>query len=95
VAKEFNFQIMVCSQNAKAAAFETTGYLYTLLDTTPEYESKASNWSNAKMLLKLALPEPPWRGPPVSCCFGVTWGVVKRLLTGQLSIASLKLKDGR
>lgn len=40
MAKEFSFEIMVRSQNSKLAAYETSGYLNTLLSVQPEYEAR-------------------------------------------------------
>jgi len=92
---KFSFEILVCAQEAKLAAYETSGYLYTLLDTKPEYRTRTSPWHNLKELLSLLLPEPPWSGPPLSHCFGITWGVVRDLLSGNIGIACVHLEGGK
>jgi len=90
--KEFSFEILVCAQHAKTAAYESAGYTYAMLDTMPEYKTRTSPWHNLKELLSLLLPEPPWSGPPLSHCFGITWGVVRDLLSGNIGIACVHLK---
>jgi hypothetical protein len=92
MAKEFSFEIMICSQRAKEAAYETAGYLYTLLEQAPEYKAKSSVRQNLKSLFSLMVPEPPWSGPPVSHTFGISWGTVKKLVSGAIGIAIVKVK---
>lgn len=94
MGRKFSFGLVVCSQDAKLAVYETTGYLYTLLDTAPVYKARTSPWRNLKELLLLLLPEPPWSGPPLSHAFGVSWHTVKELLLGRTGIASVHLRGG-
>lgn len=95
MAREFKFAIMVCSGHAKLAAYEASGYLFTLLSEKGEYKGKTPVWANLRTLLSLLIPAPPWGGPPLSHAFGITWGTVKQLLTGAVGIASIKLKGPR
>ena len=95
MAKEFSFEIMICSQRAKEAAYETSGYLYTLLEQAPEYEAKSSVRQNLKSLFSLMVPEPPWSGPPVSHAFGITWKMVKELITGVIGITYVRIRGDK
>jgi len=91
---EFNFEILVCSPNAKLAAYQTSGYLFTLLERTPDYKAKSSIRQNLKVLLSLLVPAPPWVGLPISHVFGLTWRNVMELLRGNTSIAFVHLRGG-
>jgi hypothetical protein len=94
MAKEFSFAIMICSQRAKLAAYETTGYLHTLLSVEPEYKARTPVWPNLRTLASLVLPAPPWVGLPICHAFGITWSTVKRLVSGAIGIATVKVKGG-
>jgi hypothetical protein len=94
MAREFNFEMLVCSQNAKPAAYETSGYLYTLLSEKPEYKARTPVWPNLRTLALLVLPAPPWVGPPICHAFGITWATVKKLVSGTIGVACIKARGG-
>ena len=94
MAKEFSFAIMVCSQRAKLAAYEAAGYVHTMLSVEPEYKARTPVWHNLRTLALLMVPEAPWEGPPISRAFGVTWGTVKRLVSGTIGVACIKARGG-
>jgi len=90
---EFSFEIMVCSQDAKAAAYETARYLFILLEKKPSYKRRTPILYNLMTLFSLMLPQLPWVGLPTSHHFGITWHTVRKLLAGATGIACLKVKE--